>query len=100
MANRNRKEQSMKVRAVLFIAVFLLMLAVIFALLNGMGLIGEKDRAGEVEQIQTAPEEPVSTSKPSPTPIPSRTDPPQQEPGGTTVSDTEPSPTPEASPDI
>ena len=100
MANRNRKEQtSMKVRAVLFIVVFLLMLAVIFALLNGMGLIGDKDRTGETGQIQTTPEEPASTPKPSPTPIPSRTDAPQQEPAGSPAPETNPSPVPELTPE-
>ena len=100
MANGKKNNQtSMKVRAVLFIVVFLLMLAVIFALLNGMGLIGDKKE--DKSSVDPIPPLPTATATPSPTPIPSRTDAPQQEPGTSEtppiVITTEPIPSPDVS---
>ena len=40
--NRKKKQDIMKIRVFLFIVVFALMLAVIFSLLNGMGVFDPK----------------------------------------------------------
>ena len=61
--NKNSYESSMRIRAILFIVVFLLMVAVIISLLDGMGISigGKKDEAPEPEEIQEVLETPAPT---------------------------------------
>lgn len=68
MANRNsgNYESTMKLRAILFIVVFLLMIAVIFSLLNGMGFsFKNPDEKKEEEVIKPAPQPVEATPEPT-----------------------------------
>ena len=110
MANNRNNETVIKVRIVLFLIIFLLMVAVIFSLLSGTGETGDKaestgtedvaetpDAAPETEETQAPSAEPAATSTPEPTPAPTPTPTPTPTPepvygdkigGGTLTSET------------
>lgn len=110
--NRNSYERSMRIRAILFIVVFLLMIAVIISLLDGMGLIPEKGRDKEEPSPAVTTAEPVpggssqepavpaetQTLFPLPTAAPTPAPTPTPEPTPTPTPEPTPTPTPEPTP--
>ncbi len=113
MANRKKKQDTMSIRVFLFIVVFALMLAVIFSLLNGMGVFDPKP--SETPEPSPGPVSPsptpaqqitpnpviINTPNPSdrPSPSPEQTTGAEPAPAETPVPTTEPEPTPEPTPE-
>ena len=107
MANRKKKQDTMSIRVFLFIVVFALMLAVIFSLLNGMGVFDPKPSEtpepspGPVSPSPTPTQQitpnPVIINTPDPSDRPSPS--PEQTTGAEPVPTTEPEPTPEPTPE-
>lgn len=113
MANRKKKQDTMLIRVFLFIVVFALMLAVIFSLLNGMGVFDPKP--SETPEPSPGPVSPsptpaqqitpnpviINTPDPSnrPSPSPEQTTGAEPVPAETPVPTTEPEPTPEPTPE-
>ncbi len=115
MANRKKKQDTMKIRVFLFIVVFVLMLAVIFSLLNGMGVFDPKpsetpepssapgDGTGPASQtpVQQNTSNPIIINTPDPSDRPAATAEPTPTPAADAEPEPEPSPepTPEPSPE-
>ena len=111
MANRKKKQDTMSIRVFLFIVVFALMLAVIFSLLNGMGVFDPKPSEtpepspGTVSPYQTPAQQStpnpviINTPDPSDRPSPSPEQTTEAESGPTELPGPTPEPDPEPTPE-
>ena len=112
MANRKKKQDTMSIRVFLFIIVFALMLAVIFSLLNGLGVFDPKPSEtpepspGPVSPSQTPAQQSTSnpviinTPDPSDRPAPSPEQTPEEEPAQSETPVPTPEPEPEPTPEL
>ena len=97
--SRNKRQNAMMVRVVLFIIVFALMLAVIIALLNGMDVFepkpSETPKPSQDIEIKTDSDSSTGTSQGVSNPIIINTPDPNDKPQPSQAPDAEPSPSPE-----
>ena len=101
--SRNKRQNAMRVRVVLFIIVFALMLAVIIALLNGMEVFepktSETPESSQEIEIKADSGSSSGTSQGVSNPIIINTPDPNDKPQPSQAPDAEPSPPPETTPE-